>query len=161
MSEQPEALRLADIFQSDFDPDWMYEFGYEQAATELRRLHVENEALKTVMVAAAEEISSHWDAHCDSEGYGPVNLMRRLEQGIPSQYGYTAGEFERLRALNAAYAVGAAADKTLLKQALEALEYAADNIYPQESDIPDECPCPICEAIEAIETRLRETNEPR
>jgi len=54
-----------------------------------------------------------------------------------------------------------AADKTLLKQALEALEYAADNIYPQESDIPDECPCPICEAIEAIQTRLRKTNEPR
>lgn len=40
--------------------------------------------LKTVMVAAAEEIQAYWDAHCDADGYGPVNLMRRLEEGIPS-----------------------------------------------------------------------------
>jgi len=53
--------------------------------------------LKTVMVAAAEEIQAHWEAHCDAEGYGPANLMRRLEEGIPSQYGYTAGAFEQLR----------------------------------------------------------------
>lgn len=109
MSEQPEALRLASLLENKLggtaDDD------IEQAAAELRRLHAENEALKSVMVAAAEEISSHWDAHCDSEGYGPVNLMRRLEQGIPSQYGYTAGEFERLRALNAAYAAGIAAER--------------------------------------------------
>lgn len=51
--------------------------------------------LKTVMVAAAEEISAHWDAHCDAEGYGPANLMRRLEDGIPSEYGYTAGAFAK------------------------------------------------------------------
>lgn len=56
------------------------------------------EALKTVMVAAAEEIARHFDAHCDAEGYGPQNLLRRLEEGIPSQYGYTAGAFEQLRA---------------------------------------------------------------
>ena len=56
--------------------------------------------LKTVMVAAAEEIQAYWDAHCDADGYGPVNLMRRLEEGIPSQYGYTAGAFEQLRADN-------------------------------------------------------------
>ena len=53
--------------------------------------------LKTVMVAAAEEIQAHWDAHCDAEGYGPANLMRRLEEGIPSQYGYTAGAFAALQ----------------------------------------------------------------
>lgn len=49
--------------------------------------------LKTVMIAAAEEIQAHWQAHCDAEGYGPANLMHRLEKGIPAQYGYTAGAF--------------------------------------------------------------------
>lgn len=53
--------------------------------------------LKTVMVAAAEEIHEHWDAHCDAEGYGPANLMHRLEEGIPSEYGYTAGAFAELK----------------------------------------------------------------
>ena len=57
----------------------------------------EIENLKSVMVAAAEEISKHWDAHCDEEGYGPVNLLRRLEAGIPADYGYKAGDFYRLR----------------------------------------------------------------
>lgn len=70
------------------------------AAAELRRLHEENRRLKTVMVAAAEEIAEHWDAHCDGEGYGPVNLMRRLEEGIASEYGYTAGAFGRMQSLN-------------------------------------------------------------
>jgi hypothetical protein len=55
-------------------------------------------ALKTVMVAAAEEIAAHWNAHCDAEGYGPQNLLRRLEEGIPSEYGYTAGAFAALTA---------------------------------------------------------------
>ena len=30
-------------------------------------------------------------------GYGPVNLLRRLEAGIPADYGYKAGDFYRLR----------------------------------------------------------------
>jgi len=50
----------------------------------------EIENLHTVMMAAAVEITEHWDAHCDSEGYGPVNLVRRLENGFPEQYGYDA-----------------------------------------------------------------------
>ena len=62
------------------------------------RLEAENAKLRTVMTAAAEEIHKHWDAHCDAEGYGPANLMRRLEDGIPSEYGYTAGAFAELRA---------------------------------------------------------------
>ena len=93
MSAQPEALRLADLL--DMSRHRLYR---REAAAELRRLHAENDRLRTVMVAAAEEIDSHWEAHCDSEGYGPVNLMRRLEQGIAAEYGYTAGEFKRLRA---------------------------------------------------------------
>lgn len=58
------------------------------------------DSLKTVMIAAAEELHKHWDAHCDAEGYGPSNLMHRLEQGIPSEYLYKAGDFERLRQEN-------------------------------------------------------------
>jgi hypothetical protein len=46
--------------------------------------------LHTTMMAAAVEIQAHWDAHCDAEGYGPANLMHRLERGIASQYGYDA-----------------------------------------------------------------------
>lgn len=61
------------------------------------KLFSEITALKTVMIAAAEEIQEHWDAHCDAEGYGPANLMRRLEDGIASEYGYTAGAFSELK----------------------------------------------------------------
>src|SRR5574343_1062345 len=66
--------------------------------TALAAKDAELAALRTVMVAAAEEIAAHWDAHCDAEGYGPQNLMRRLEEGIPSEYGYTAGSFAELQA---------------------------------------------------------------
>lgn len=57
---------------------------------EIRRLEAENANLRTVMMAAAVEIQEHWDAHCDEEGYGPANLLRRLENGYPEQYGYGA-----------------------------------------------------------------------
>jgi hypothetical protein len=69
-------------------------------AAEREKAEAEIINLKTVMIAAAEEIAAHWKAHCDAEGYGPINLMHRLEKGIPAQYGYTAGDFERLRAEN-------------------------------------------------------------
>jgi len=70
----------------------------EAQAAEIEALRKQIANLKTVMIAAAEEIHAHWDAHCDAEGYGPQNLMRRLEECIPSEYGYTAGAFEALRA---------------------------------------------------------------
>jgi hypothetical protein len=72
-----------------------------KAAAVSADLAAENAKLKTVMIAAAEEIQDHWDAHCDADGYGPANLMRRLEEGIPSQYGYTAGRFAELQSENA------------------------------------------------------------
>lgn len=63
----------------------------------IAELEAENENLRTVMIAAAEEIKLHWEAHCDPvEGMGPVNLLRRLECGIPAEYGYKAGNFRRL-----------------------------------------------------------------
>jgi hypothetical protein len=43
--------------------------------------------LRSMCRAAADEISRAWTAHCDGEGYGPSNLMRRLEGGFaPSLY---------------------------------------------------------------------------
>lgn len=56
----------------------------------LQEQEAEIKNLHTVMMAAAVEITEHWDAHCDKEGYGPVNLLRRLEKGFPEQYGYDA-----------------------------------------------------------------------
>lgn len=56
----------------------------------------ENRNLRTVMMAAAVEITEHWDAHCDDEGYGPANLLRRLENGYPAQYGYGAATVVQL-----------------------------------------------------------------
>lgn len=78
--------------------DGLHCLDLREAAAEITRLRAEAEELRSVMIAAAEEIQAHWPAHCDAEGYGPANLMRRLEDGIPSQYAYTAGDFERLRA---------------------------------------------------------------
>lgn len=96
----------------------------KEAADEIERLTKENADLKTVMVAAAEEIQAHWSAHCDAEGYGPANLMRRLEEGIPSEYGYTAGTFERLTKERDALRL----DADLLTWVLEHPETAAEEL---------------------------------
>jgi hypothetical protein len=47
MSTLPEALRLADEIEGDYDPDWLYEIGADEIAAELRlrRLAAENDAL--------------------------------------------------------------------------------------------------------------------
>lgn len=110
-ANQPEALRLADLLMAD-------NYGAAETqierrvAAELRRLHEsvqlleqenlrryeENENLRSVMIAAAEAIAFRWEHYCDAEGYGPVNLMHRLEKGIPARYAYKAGDFARLHA---------------------------------------------------------------
>ena len=82
------------------NPDGTYYLAHE-ADARIAELEKDNADLRTVMIAAAEEILQHWQAHCDAEGYGPENLVRRLEMGIPSEYGYTAGAFEKLRLRNA------------------------------------------------------------
>lgn len=63
---------------------------YEDAQRAIAELREEISDLHTTMMAAAVEIQEHWQAHCDEEGYGPANLMHRLERGIAAQYGYTA-----------------------------------------------------------------------
>ena len=57
----------------------------------------DNANLRTVMIATAEEIQRCWSAHVDAEGYGPANLMRRLEQGVPAFYTYKAGDFAQMK----------------------------------------------------------------
>jgi hypothetical protein len=56
-----------------------------RAGKQSEHLHFQKEVIqpmKSVMIAAAEEIMRVWPAHCDDEGYGPTNLMHRLEKGI-------------------------------------------------------------------------------
>ena len=55
---------------------------------DIETLTRQRDELLTVMKAAAVEIQEHWDAHCDAEGYGPVNLVHRLEHGLTGG-GYT------------------------------------------------------------------------
>lgn len=62
----------------------------------INELEGDNANYCTVMMAAAVEITEHWDAHCDSEGYGPANLVRRLENCYPSQYGYDSQTVVRM-----------------------------------------------------------------
>src|SRR5690606_37784560 len=54
--------------------------------------------LELRMIAAAEEIQEHWQAHCDEDGYGPSNLMHRLENCVAANYGgYKSGQFTKLQ----------------------------------------------------------------
>jgi hypothetical protein len=39
MTTQPEALRLAEILEGDYCPDWFYEQGVDEVSAELRRQH--------------------------------------------------------------------------------------------------------------------------
>lgn len=59
---------------------------------EVTRLAQENLRLRTVMLAAHEEISEYWDSHCDPEGYGPQSLVRHLREGT----GYYPGHLSKL-----------------------------------------------------------------
>jgi len=59
---------------------------------EVTRLAQENLRLRTVMLAAAEEIGEHWEAHCDEDGYGPQSLQRHLRDGT----GYYPGMVDEI-----------------------------------------------------------------
>lgn len=92
--EEDDALALAKRQVGKLD---------DNATARIQSLLDEITALKSVMIAAAEELSAHWEAHCDEEGYGPTNLLNRLEKGLPSTYGYTAGAFRALKSKLDAY----------------------------------------------------------
>ena len=40
-------------------------------------------ALRSMCKAAAAEIDSQWKAHCNADGFGPMNLQLRLNGDIP------------------------------------------------------------------------------
>ena len=65
----------------------------EALQVEITRLAQENLRLRTVMLAAHDEITERWEAHCDTEGYGPQSLVRHLRDGT----GFYPGMTERLR----------------------------------------------------------------
>ena len=96
--DNSEAMRLADYARGD-----EYQRAAEDAVDLIRQqaeriaeLEAERDNLHTTMLAAAVEIQAHWGAHCDAEGYGPANLMHRLERGIASLYGYDAKTLQRV-----------------------------------------------------------------
>lgn len=59
---------------------------------EITHLLQENMRLRTVMMAAHDEITEHWEAHCDAEGFGPQNLVRHLKEGT----GFYPGMIDKL-----------------------------------------------------------------
>lgn len=73
---------------------------WRMKAVDLHKANVTMEcngiALKSMCAAAAAEIEEQWSAHCDSEGYGPANLMYRLKgQSPPDLYSAHATHEER------------------------------------------------------------------
>lgn len=102
MTDRNEALRLAEWLRQNssgiYRPAADAAYLLDKQAERIAELEGEIANLHTTMFAAAVEIQEHWDAHCDAEGYGPANLMHRLERGIASQYGYDAKTLQRVEA---------------------------------------------------------------
>lgn len=76
---QSEALRLAEWIDSDFDPDDMYEFGYDQIAAELRRLHGENESQAAHITRLEAEVD-HKDKYAEQLGRDLMKADREIRQ---------------------------------------------------------------------------------
>jgi len=49
MKNKPEALRLAELLDNNFDPYWVAENGYDRIAAELRRQHAEIKKLRDAL----------------------------------------------------------------------------------------------------------------
>lgn len=106
--------------------------------------------LHTTMMAAAVEIQEHWAAHCDEEGYGPANLMHRLERGIASQYGYSAETLVRLESQRDQQAQRIGELEGLLRATGEAgrqLSNAAYNLAQREGHELTKCECAILSSL--------------
>ena len=83
---QPEAIRLANWIDSNFDPDDMAEFGFDEIATELRRLHAENEQLRDHLQFVERWAVHHGTKPCVSakEALGVIQHyppIRRITDG--------------------------------------------------------------------------------
>lgn len=99
----------------------------EEMRLRVRSLEVAVERWTETGHAAADEIESCWSAHCDSDGYGPVNLMRALRVR-PQNYGVDVGaivrkvsEDEKKKALERIHAAIAGAESPAVIAALRAL----------------------------------------
>jgi len=99
----------------------------EDLRLRVRASELANERWVQTAWAAAEEIEEHWSAHCDADGYGPTNLVRRL-RGKPQNYGTPmeiavakAKDEERKRALDIIHAAIAQSTEAELIAALRAL----------------------------------------
>jgi hypothetical protein len=68
MSEQPEALRLADIIEQDPTTTWGYRETSHAAAAELRRLHHNNQVLKDALWRACGDDEEAVNATIACEG---------------------------------------------------------------------------------------------
>ena len=94
----------------------------EQSQARITALEAEIEGLHTTMMAAAVEIQEHWGAHCDEDGYGPANLMRRLERRIDGGYGYSAKTVVQMDARIAALKARIKEQVKVMKQARSTID---------------------------------------
>ena len=82
--------------------DWLFKYlenkkAEKQLEKKVELLEAKVMLLQSTCIAAAEEIKGHWNAHCDKDGYGPNNLLFRLENGVGGFYpGYMPGQFTQL-----------------------------------------------------------------
>lgn len=112
---------------------------------QLAEAKADNKEMLSVMMAAAVEIKEHWDAHCDAEGYGPANLLRRLETGVTGGgYGYTAETVVDMQA-----------EIEAMLPIVEACRarYEVHNQEPRA--ILDQCPCLTCQWYRDYEARKK------
>lgn len=89
-----------------------------------------NEVMRSTMHAAAEEIEQHWDAHCDDEGFGPVNLHRRLKEGTSS-----GGCYPAFCSSGKAFTEALAAAEADVKRIKQLAEYEAIEVYDRNGHV--------------------------
>lgn len=68
----PEALRLAEILEGDYCPEWFYEQGVDEVAAELRRQH----ARITELEAQLEAVGAGGVSLYGGDSYGDGNVYR-------------------------------------------------------------------------------------
>jgi hypothetical protein len=71
-TEQPEALRLAEILEGDYCPDWLYERGVDEVSAELRTQH----ARITELEAQLEAVGAGGVSLYGGDSYGDGNVYR-------------------------------------------------------------------------------------
>ena len=86
---QPEALRLAEILEGDYCPDWFYEQGVDEAAAELRRLHALNAELLEALKLNYAELSSKWTPYIRANA-AEVAAMKSARDAIAKAEGREA-----------------------------------------------------------------------